>query len=246
MKITLTEHPKWLAEFVDEIAEYEKNILEGNCFGKMIKGELQIDTFRQIMIDFYPLVENFPKYMALVLSKVPMEDSEKVKMARGWLIQNLNIERLHADWYREWIWGFGVPREITQKEVFPTPSVDAVNNYLWKVCTYGTLAEAIAGLNFAIEGPTGEWSKRVYENIRNYQGVEGVELTGKSLIWLKAHAKYDDHHPEEALEIIKAFATTEEEQEKVKRAIKNGMAYYAMAAEASYNSVSSEDKLKVA
>ncbi len=246
MKITLSEHPKWLEEFIDEIAVFEKKILEGNCFGQMIEGELDIITFRQVMIDFYPLVENFPKYMALVLSKVPMEDTEEAKMARSWLIQNLNIERLHADWYRDWIWGFGVPRERTQGEVFPKPEVDAVNNFLWKVCTYGTLAESIAGLNFAIEGPTGEWSKAVYKNIRKYEGVEGVILDRKSLMWLKAHAKYDDHHPEEALEIIKAFATTEDEQERVKRAIRNGMSYYAIAAEASYNSGSRGDFAKVA
>ena len=63
---------------------------------------------------------------------------------------------------------------------------------------------------------------------------DGVKITRKSLAWLNAHARYDDHHPDEALEIIKAFATTEEEQQKSIRAVKNGMSYYAMAAKASY------------
>jgi pyrroloquinoline quinone (PQQ) biosynthesis protein C len=198
------------------------------------------------MINFYPLIENFPKYMALILAKVPMEDSPEANMARHWLIHNLNIERLHAKWYRDWIRGFGVPQELMQKEYFPTPEVDAVNNFLWKLCTYGTLPEAIAGLNFAIEGPTGIWSQRVYENIRNYEGVDGVQMTGKSLIWLKAHAKYDDHHPDEALEIVKCFATNQEEQARVIRAAKNGMAYYAMAAEAGYSMKMTTTTAKVA
>ena len=193
MKISITEHPVWVKEFLNEIEPYESRILDGDCFRKMSNGELPLETFRHIMLDFYPLIENFPKYMALILSRIPMENNEKCNMARHWLIQNLNIERKHADWYRNWIWGFGVPREATDNEVFPCPEVDAVNNFLWKLCTYGTIPEAIAGLNFAIEGPTGKWSERVYENIREYENIEGVELTAKSLIWLKAHAKY--HYP---------------------------------------------------
>ncbi len=234
MKIELTEHPTWVNDFLNEILPYEKEILEGDCFGKMCKGELAIDTFRQVMLDFYPLVENFPKYMALILSRIPMENNKKCNMARYWLIENLNIERKHADWYRNWIWGFGVPKAATDKEVFPRPEVDAVNNFLWKICTYGTIPEAIAGLNFAIEGPTGKWSKSVYENISSYENEEGVDINPKSVIWLKAHARYDDHHPEEALEIIKEFAVDPVEQERVKRAVINGMTYYAMAARASF------------
>ena len=239
MKIELTDHPEWVEDFLDEISSYEDEILEGECFGKMCRGELPITTFRQVMIDFYPLVENFPKYMALILSKIPMENNKKCNMARYWLIENLNIERKHADWYRDWIWGFGVPKEATDIEVHPSPAVDAVNNFLWKICTYGTIPEAIAGLNFAIEGPTGKWSRRVYENISNYENLDGVEVSPKSVIWLKAHAKYDDHHPEEALEIIKEFAHEPKEQARVKRAAIHGMTYYAMAAKSSYEKGSS-------
>jgi pyrroloquinoline quinone (PQQ) biosynthesis protein C len=155
-------------------------------------------------------------------------------MAREWLMQNLNIERLHANWYRDWIWAFGVSKDITSQEVHLPPEMDAINNYLWKVCTYGTLPEAIAALNYAVEGPTGIWTKRVFKNIKRYEKHDGVKITRKSLAWLNAHARYDDHHPDEALEIIKAFATTEEEQQKSIRAVKNGMSYYAMSAKASY------------
>jgi len=246
MDIELTEHPEWVREFLKDIAEYESKILDAPCFSKMANGDLPIDQFRQIMIDFYPLIENFPKYMALILPKVPIEDSARCNMARSWLIQNLSVERLHANWYRDWIWAFGVPKKATNTEHYPTPEVNAVNNFLWNVCTYGTLPEAVAGLNFAIEGPTGIWSKRVYKNIRKYTNVDGVELNGKSLVWLKAHVKYDDHHPEEALEIIKAFTTTPAEQARAIRAAKHGMAYYAMAAEASYNSVRIEKESIVA
>ncbi len=234
MKIAPSAHPTWVKDFLNDIEPYENRILDGDCFGKMSRGELPLDTFRHIMLDFYPLVESFPKYMALILSRIPMENNDKCNMARYWLIENLNIERKHADWYRDWICAFGVPREVMDKEVFPCPEVDAVNNFLWKICTYGTIPEAIAGLNFSIEGPTGKWAKSVYKNISKYKNMEGVVLDVKSTMWLKAHARYDDHHPEEALEIIKAFALNEEEQERVRRAAINAMTYYAMASQASY------------
>jgi pyrroloquinoline quinone (PQQ) biosynthesis protein C len=54
------------------------------------------------------------------------------------------------------------------------------------------------------------------------------------LEWVSAHASYDDKHPDEALEIIKAFATTKEEQEKVKQATKRALEYYALALDACY------------
>ena len=233
MKIQLTEHPEWIINFLQEIEEYEDNILEGNCFGKMAKGELPVEIFRQVMINFYPLVQNFPKYMDLLLPKTPMDDSPGATMTRHWLNENINFERLDATWYRTWITGFGVPRELTAKEIYPAPEVDALNNFLWKVCTYGTLPEAIAGLNFAVGGPTGKWAERVHRNIRKYHGAEGVDMSRRSLIWLRAHANCGQHS-NEALEIIKALATDKEEQERVVRAAKNGMAYYALAAETGY------------
>lgn len=234
MHIKMTEHPKWVDKFLEEAAAQEKSIVDGDCFKKFASGELPIDTFRGIMVCFNPLVENFAKYMALILPKVPPGDTPRNNMARAWLIQNLNIERLHAAWYRDWLWAFGVPREITNQEVHLPPEVDAINNYLWKICTYGTLPEAIAALNYSIEGPTGIWTKRLCKNIKRYEKRDGVKITRKSIAWLNAHARYDDHHPEEALEIIKAFATTEEEQGKCIRAVKTGMSYYAMSAKASY------------
>lgn len=71
-----------MKEFLNEIAPYESRILDGDCFGKMCRGELPLETFRHVMLDFYPLVESFPKYMALILSWIPMENNDKSNIAR--------------------------------------------------------------------------------------------------------------------------------------------------------------------
>ena len=130
MKIQLTEHPAWAENFLKELKPYEKNIVNGDCFEGMASGTLNINTFRGIMVSFIPLVENFPKYMALILPKVPPGDTFRNNMARTWLIRNLNIERLHAAWYRDWIWAFGVSRSIMEAEVHLSPETNVINNYL--------------------------------------------------------------------------------------------------------------------
>ena len=170
--------------------------------------------------------------MNLCVAKAP--DTEQGRIAKSWLAHNIKIERRHAQWYRDWAIGFGVSEKIFEKPINPPPEIDAVNNFLWRVCTYGSLVEAVAGLNYAIEGPTGVWTRLVYPNIKRFENRDGVGLDSKSLLWLRAHAVYDEVHPEEALEIIKTLAKSDNDRKGAIRAAKSGMDYYAMAAEACY------------
>ena len=112
--------------------------------------------------------------------------------------------------------------------------MDAINHYLWRVSTHGSLAEGMSAVNFAVEGPTGEWTKRVKEGFEKHSSVEELEIGENTLEWIAAHATYDDRHPDEALEIVKAYATTDEEREKVKHAAKRALEYYALALETCY------------
>ena len=72
-------------------------------------------------------------------------------------------------------------------------------------------------------------------NIRAYEKQPGVTIRKGTLNWINAHARYDEGHPNEALELIKVFATTKKERDLVKLAAQRGMEYYAMAAHASYD-----------
>ena len=151
--------------------------------------------------------------------------------ARSLKLKN-NVERKHTIWYRQWAVDFGVPEKAFEEPVVPPPEIDAVNHYLWHVTSRGTLMEALAAVNFGIEGPSGVWTKRVKKNIRAYARRRGVTIRKGTLSWVNAHAAYDDFHPAEALELIKMFACTKESREKVTRAAQRSMDYYAMAADA--------------
>lgn len=225
----ITPHPEWMVDLLKYLEPYQSKVVNHKVFRDINERKLTLKQFRGALINFYPLIEDFPKYMALTLAKVPAGNAAPHRRTRNWLMTNINQERLHAGWWREFAFGFGIPKDALETEVSPPPQMDAINNYLWRVCTYGSLAEGIAAANYAVEGPTGEWTKSIAAGIQQYGDLDGVNLNEKSLEWVTAHAKYDDHHPEEALELIKACVTTRKEQEKVTHAMKRSLEYYALA-----------------
>lgn len=231
-----TTQPEWIAELFEYIKEDQERVVNSRIFQAIDDGTLTLKQFRGGLINFYPLIESFPQFMALSLAKVPAGNSGWNQKTRYWLITNINTERTHTAWWRRWATGkpFEVPEHVFSEEIIPPPEMDAINNYLWRVCTHGSLAEGISASNFAVEGPTGVWTRKVKEGIKQHYVTEDIESGRRTLEWVAAHAHYDDKHPDEALEIIKAYATTRAEQEKVKQAAKRALEYYALALDACY------------
>ncbi len=232
--LKLTRHPRWVREFLAAVAPIEERVVNSRLFAEMANGTLSMKRFRAGLLYFYPLIESFPQYMGLTLAKAAAGNGLN-ELTREWLITNINIERKHTVWYRQWALDFGVSKEAFARPVLPPPEIDAVNHYLWRITSQGTLAEALAAVNYGIEGPSGVWTKRVKKNIKIYARHKGVKIRKGTLLWLDAHAAYDDRHPDEALELIKKFAKTNEAQEKVAQAARRSMEYYALAADAVYD-----------
>ena len=147
-----TPHPPWVRKFLSAVGPYQKHVTNRPFFVEMVEGTLPMRKFRTGLLYFYPLIEAFPKYMGLTLAKIEQEDSRRNNAAREWLLRNINIERKHMLWYRQWALDFGVSR-TDLKKVVPPPEIDAVNNYLWRIVHGGSLAESLAAVNYGIEGP---------------------------------------------------------------------------------------------
>ena len=226
VEIELTPHPEWAREFEDSLAPLRARVVRSPLFVEMANGTLSMSRFRGALVGFYPLVESFPSFLKLTLKKVPRDNDERSNLARDWLAENIKTERQHATWYRQWARDFGVPSDTFSRTVVPPAEMDAVSNYLWRIGTQGTLSECFAAINYGIEGPSGDWTQLVAPNIQAYEGQPGVKFRKGTLLWLKAHAMYDDMHTPESLELIKLFATTKEEQDKVKIAARRSMEYY--------------------
>lgn len=222
--------------FKNAVESHEKAIVDGRLFTEMADGTLSAERFRHALKYFYPLVESFPKLMGLCLAKT--DTTSAGAEATGWLIHNIQIERRHANWFKDWAIGFGVEEQNFIDGINPPPAMDALNHYLWRQCTYGDLIEAVSSLNYAIEGPTGIWTKRVMQNIDKYHGKDGINVDIDTVRWLRAHAHYDDHHPDEALNVTLMHVTSEQDLARAIKAAQDGMAYYAMAADACYELIS--------
>lgn len=223
----LTPHPAWILELRQNIEPTWNAILNSKLIQEASAGTLSLPQMRAWLLQLYPFIETFPKWIALNIPKT--QDA----MSRGFLIDNVRVEKRHAE---QWVYmaeGFGLKRDDLYT-VKPLPEVEALTHWLWSINTQGTLAEAVAATNYAIEGITKDIAIVTVKGFPHYEGVDGIHLERKAYWWMEAHAKYDDLHPQQALEIIKLYATTKELQNKVTFVTRRSLEYMLMAFETCY------------
>lgn len=224
--IPITPDPRWAKEFWHSLVPLKEQIIDHPIFVKAAEGRLSISTIKRALIGFYPLVEAFPKFMALNLAKTDRTIPGHV-ISRQWLIHNIAVEASHADWWCNWAVGLGCSKSsldaASQNGDYAT-----LNSYLWRVNTKCSLVEGIAATNLAIEWPTGEWAKRLSKHANSV--ISGGTANRKqTLRWLRAHAAYDDLHPYEAMELIKQLACDPITRKRALIAARHSMEYYLKA-----------------
>jgi pyrroloquinoline quinone (PQQ) biosynthesis protein C len=233
-KVERTAHSAWAQHFWDNLIPAKDRIAHHPLFTEMAAGRLSLAKFRHALLNFYPLIGNFPHYMGLTLSKSYEVDVPGVLASRDWLINNIKIEQRHLYWYRDWASGFGV----TDKElntVTPPAAMDAINHYLWYINQRGSIAEGIAATNLAIEWATGDWTMSVVHGMKAYAERGEAEIGRRTMAWLRAHAHYDDAHPYEAMELVKQLCGSNTTlQQKAFAAAQRGMEYYLLALDTCY------------
>jgi len=173
------------------------------------------------ILQTYPFIHAFPKFLAEGLIKV--EDD----YSRSFLIDNIRVEKAHAE---HWIWmgqGFGLTRQEMLDAADGTRpvlrDVQSLTDWLWYINTKGSMAEAVAATSFAIEGVAGDIARKVVSGFEAYKDKPGVQMGPKTYKWFREHAHYDDEHPKIAMEIVKRYATTERMQTKVMLAAKRSV-----------------------
>ena len=229
----LTPNPPWVIEMDRYLHPYRQVIWQSKLIRETSTGELSLAQVRGWSIQFYPFIELFPQFMATYLAKAPDPVSRK------FLIDNLRVEKRHADQWIDMAVGFGVPR----RELFETPiipEVEALTHWMWSITNRGSFVEGVSAANFAIEGVTQGIAARMVKGFDKYHGSEGVELHKKSYSWMEAHSLYDDLHPYEALEVIKLHATSSETQHRVRHAAQRSLEYLFRALDACYWAYSPE------
>lgn len=231
--IQITENVGWAKRFWNGLVPAKERIVAHPFFEDLQAGKLPLKKLRRGLVEFFPLIENFPKFMGLNLAKTEPALVRGHDQVRAWLLENMHVEEKHAQWWRSWANGFQCTDESLDN-VRPKPAIDALTHYLWSVNTRRSLIEGIAATNLAIEWPTGEWAIKVLNGIRVYQKRGDATPGGNALKWLKAHAEYDDHHPYEAMELIKVCARNSADRTNAFLAAQRAMEFYLMALEDCY------------
>ncbi len=201
----LASYPLWVREIVADVQGLKASVADHRLYRQMRDTVLPPCAAANFLIRVWPVIEQFPQYMGRNLAKLefgkPGHD-----LSRVFLTRNVRVEQNHADYWIAWAEASGVAYEALLRGSASAPSA-ALAHWCWYICDRGSLAEAIAATNYAIEGATGEWAQLVCSSDR-YAGSLPEEKRKSGMRWLRAHARYDDSHPWEALEIVASILGT--------------------------------------
>lgn len=212
---------KWIETLKNFVQSDWHNVVAGEWATNLNHGTWSTNAMRGWCLQLYPFIHAFPKFLAEALIKVEDEYS------RSFLIDNIRVEKTHAE---HWLWmgeGLGVPRSemmgLAQGERPLLRDVQSLTDWIWYINAKGSLAEAVAATSFAIEGATGDLSRTLLKGFEAYGSREGVNMNPRTTKWFRNHAKYDDDHPRIALEIVARYARTERERMKVMNAARRSL-----------------------
>ena len=202
----IASYPVWAQDLVASCAEAKERVARHPVFCLMRDAELNDSQSSTFLVGLWPVIEQFPQYMAQNLLKVQYGRTRGHDEARRYLIRNMRVEQNHADHWLNWARACGVSQDDLLHGEVP-PETHALSHWCWHTCERDSLAAGMAATNYAIEGVTGEASVFICASDAYERSFE-PDVRAKAMKWLKLHAKYDDTHPWEALEIICAVMGT--------------------------------------
>ena len=241
--VEVSPHPLWVGALDDYVAPYWQEALHSEWVQGVASTTLTIAEMRGWLLQLYPFIHTFPKFLAEALTKV--EDD----FSRGFLIDNIRVEKAHAE---HWIWmgeGFGLSRtemiDLAEGNKPILRDVQSLTDWLWYVNAKGSLAEAVAATSYAIEGLTGDLARKVIGGFEGYRGHDGVDMKPRTYKWMREHVQYDDLHPIVALEVVKKYAVSEKLQTKVMLAAKRSVQLLHNALMTSYKAYSVKENAEI-
>jgi pyrroloquinoline quinone (PQQ) biosynthesis protein C len=196
----IRSYPTWAQDLALDCSEAREHVAAHPLFELMRDARLEQAQAGRFLAGVWPVIEQFPQYMALNLLKVQMGRVRGHDEARRYLIRNIRVEQNHADHWMQWALASGLnASDLLYAD--PPAETQALSHWCWHSCERDALAAGMAATNYAIEGVTGDWSRFVCSSDA-YENSFAPEVRAKAMKWLRLHAKYDDTHPWEALEII--------------------------------------------
>src|SRR5258707_15469404 len=168
----VTAHPQWVDSLQGYVKPYWDELLEGDWAEGVASARLTVPEMQGWSLQLYPFIHAFPKFLAEALIKVEDEYS------RSFLIDNIRVEKAHAE---HWLWmgeGFSIPRSemmaLAEGERPLLRDVQSLTDWIWYINAKGSLAEAVAATTFAIEGVAGALPRTLLEGFQAFGSGGGV------------------------------------------------------------------------
>ena len=109
--LDLTSYPDWAQDLVADCADARARVVGHELFQQMRDARLGERETRTFLAGVWPVIEQFPQYMAMNLVKFQYGRTRGHDMARRYLIRNIRVEQNHADHWIDWAEASGMSRD---------------------------------------------------------------------------------------------------------------------------------------
>ena len=191
MSVQVTPHPAWVAQMDVALDPTREAILNTRVIVDASENQLVEGMTQNFVVTFYPIIRDFPWWLQLLLDRSPEDGATFFQ-------DNIRVEKRHDAMWRAMGDGFGVPRERFQIVEPMIREVEAFHGYLTEMCRSAAFGTAVSATNYAVEGMAQKISAKALQGL-----AKNEKIGPRGRWWLEEHAKYDDEHPIQALEIIK-------------------------------------------
>ena len=191
MAVHVTQHPAWVADLDQALEPIQQAILTSPVVEDAAENCLAPAKIQNFLVAFYPIIRDFPQWLQVLLDRSPDD-------GRGFFQDNIRVERRHEAMWRAMGEGFGVPQERFHRREPMVAPVRRFHDYLTEMCRGEPFGAAVSATNYAVEGMAQRISEKALRGLS-----KNAKIGPKGRWWLEEHAKYDDEHPVQALEIVK-------------------------------------------
>lgn len=212
------------AELVEQFIAELKGFLQDHhpksskMIQAIVNGSASKSALQKFAKEFYAYSAFSVRPFAALVANAPDETSFRLMLQNFAGEAGLLNTPAHPVLFRKWALATGLSEEELQQAV-PLPStlgaMYALSHFL-----RGPFDEAIAGFGFAIEGPAAEWGRMIHDGLRdNYDyNDEAMEFWSVHLEEDEEGAGLEEQHAENANRLMRRFAATKEQQERIRQA----------------------------
>lgn len=219
----VSPHPPWVAGLNAALEPIQHAILTTPVIEDAAENRLERAKVQDFLVAFYPIVRDFPWWLQLLLDRCPGD-------GREFFEDNIRVERRHDAMWRAMGDGFEVPKARFSVPEPPLPDVHAFHEYLTSMCHGAPFGSAVSATNYAVEGIAQKVSEKALRGLGKNE-----KIGPKGRWWLEEHAKYDDEHPVQALEIVKSCVRGGESPDAVTEAALRSLTLMREAMVAAYS-----------